>query len=197
VETIEYSITNTGATDTEHLRTVINAIKTIAGNNASWQTPSNMSDPLSVATSIAGIIGLAKEVTTILAQYISNVKSAHGDAARLQNELTAFCYVLDQLRGLLRTEELQGTCFNGTSVLVSVLGFASFHVQDLYKELDKLNAASDSKLTEFFERLKWPLRQEGYEKAVASLRQLAQYFDFSLNISNRLIYVYSKRILVR
>jgi hypothetical protein len=93
-----------------------------------------MSDPLSISASVAGLIGLATEVTKILKDYVSSVKSAHEDATRLLKEITALCFVLDQLKDLLRKDELQGSFFEKTCVLVSVLGVTSANIEDLYKK---------------------------------------------------------------
>jgi hypothetical protein len=142
-----------------------------------------LADSLSVSASIVGLIGLAKEVLVILANYAGNVKSAHEDAGRLNKELTALCFVLDQMREFLRQENLRETCFNDTSVLVSTLGLSSFHVRNLFKKLDKFGA-TNSKVGDFFERMKWPLRQDECEKAVVALNRLAQYLQFSLTVSN-------------
>jgi uncharacterized protein YccT (UPF0319 family) len=146
-----------------------------------------MSDPLSVSASIAGLIGISKEVATIIANYVSAVKSAPENARRLQDELTALCSVLGEMRALLRQERLLGTSFNQTSVLISVVDVASFQVEKLYRKLDKFSIPNNNKVAEFFERMKWPLREDECEKVVVQLQRLAQCFHFSLNVSNWLV----------
>ncbi|KAI5815999.1 hypothetical protein BZA77DRAFT_344514 [Pyronema omphalodes] len=144
-----------------------------------------MSDPLSVSASIAGLIGISKEVVTIIANYVSAVKSAPENVRCLQNELTALNFVLDEMRNLLREEELLGTSFDRTSVLISAVDVASFQIKDLYTKLDKFRIPKNNKAAEFFERMKWPLRADECEKAVVQIQRLAQCLHFSLNISNR------------
>ncbi|CCX34599.1 hypothetical protein FPQ18DRAFT_25789 [Pyronema domesticum] len=146
-----------------------------------------MADPLSVSANVAGLIGLANEVGKIPVNYASNVKSAHEDAHCLQKELTALCHVLEQMRSLLREEKLQGTRFEETAALVSVLGFTNHQVNELYKKLDKLSIqANKNKLADFWERIRWPLKKDECDKAMEEMRRLAQYFQFSLTAANRL-----------
>jgi hypothetical protein len=144
-----------------------------------------MSDPLSVSASIVGLIGLTNEVLKIVGEYTSGVKSAHEDATRIHRELTALCFVLQQMCDLLRREQLQGTSFDDTSVMVSVLGFTSAQIKDLYKKLALERFGADNKVAELWEKMKLPLRQDDCEKAVAALHRLVQYFEFSLSVSNR------------
>ncbi|KAI5788094.1 hypothetical protein FPQ18DRAFT_307588 [Pyronema domesticum] len=153
-----------------------------------------MSDPLSVSASIAGLIGITNEVVKIVAKYASGVKSAHEDATRLHKELTALGFVLQKMCDFLCGEKIQGTSFDDTSVLVSVLGFTSTQINDLYKKLALEKLSADNKVTELWEKMKWPLRQDDCEKAVAALHRLAQYFQFSLSVtsSSFLVQTYSE-----
>lgn len=146
-----------------------------------------MSDPLSVSASIAGLIGITNEVVKIVAKYASGVKSAHEDATRLHKELTALGFVLQKMCDFLCGEKIQGTSFDDTSVLVSVLGFTSTQINDLYKKLALEKLSADNKVTELWEKMKWPLRQDDCEKAVAALHRLAQYFQFSLSVTSRFL----------
>jgi hypothetical protein len=147
-----------------------------------------MADPLSVSASIAGLIGLANEVAKILAQYISNVISAHEDAHRLHKELAALCHVLEQFRGFLRSQDaLPQTHFDKTSTLLSVLGFTTSKVNGLYKKLDKLGASHGGITADLVERMKRPLHRHECEELVKELRRLVRCFQFSLNIENWLV----------
>jgi hypothetical protein len=74
-------------------------------------------------------------------------------------------------------------------VLVSVLGFTKWQVDDLYKKPDGIRVPRESKglgdkMKDWWERLKWPMRKEECEKAMEELRRLAGYFQFSLVASN-------------
>lgn len=61
------------------------------------------------------------------------------------------------MRKLLLQQELDGACFNDTSVLVSVLSFTSARIKNLYKKLLTLNIPKN-RLAGVIERMKWPLR---------------------------------------
>ncbi|KAI5815984.1 hypothetical protein BZA77DRAFT_264639 [Pyronema omphalodes] len=146
-----------------------------------------MSDPLSVAASIVGLIGLVNEVSKILITYVSAVKSAPEEATRLQSELTVFGTVLNQFREFLRKEQLgqlEGSHFSDISFLLSILGFTSSQLNELYRKLDKLSPHGGSKVAEFWEKLKWPMKKEDCEKTMVTLHRLAQCLQFSLQVSN-------------
>jgi hypothetical protein len=151
-----------------------------------------MSDPLSVSASIAGLIGLATQVTSVLKNYIDRAKSAHEDAKRLLNELLTLCSVLDQMRDLLCGEDaqLKGSSFGDTSLLISVLGSTNYHVDKLYKKLSKFSTPNSNKLVDIWDRLTWPLANDDYEKSVADLHRLAQVFHASLTASNWFVFRY-------
>lgn len=106
-----------------------------------------MADPLSISASIAGIIGLTNEVAKIVTAYVVGVK-----------------YVLEQMLDLLRNEQWENTVFKQTPVLISVLGFTKWQVDDLYKKLDSIRVARESKglgdkMKDWWERLKWPMKK--------------------------------------
>ncbi|KAI5815998.1 hypothetical protein BZA77DRAFT_369374, partial [Pyronema omphalodes] len=146
---------------------------------------SAMSDTLSIAASIAGLMTFSKEVITIVANYVSGVNSVLENVRCLQNELTTLHSGLDGMRNLLREEELLRTSFDQTSVLISAVDVASFQIKDLYTKLDKFRIPKNNRAAEFVERMKWPLRADECEKAVVQIQRLAQCLHFSLNISNR------------
>jgi hypothetical protein len=145
-----------------------------------------MADPLSIAASVAGLIGLANEVGKIIANYVGSVKSAPDDAERLRTELTALSFVLEQMNKVLPQEELYDACFDDNSVLASVLGFTSARIKDLYKKLLTLNSTKN-RVAGVIERMKWPLRQEECQKAMEELCRLAQCFHIPLTVSNWLV----------
>lgn len=149
-----------------------------------------MGDTISEAVNTAFIYHhyhcLASEVTRFLMDYTDSVKSAPSDAHRLYQEITAFSFVLEQMRRLLLQGKLEAS-FGDTCVLYSVVKFSETHIGDLYKKLCKVGASNSNKLSDLVERIKWLLQKEECEKTVASLNRLSQYFQFSLGVSNRLV----------
>lgn len=121
-------------------------------------------DPLSVAASIAGLIGLANEMTRILAAYGANIKSDHEDSRSLLQELAALRFALEKMCILIRGERMRTVSLSRISALISVLSFTSLHIQGLYKKLNKFKIAI--RIPEFIERRKWPLLQDECEKEI-------------------------------
>lgn len=98
-----------------------------------------MSDPLSIAVSVAGLISLANEVEKIIASYVSSVRSAPDDVECLRTELTALSFVLKEMRKLILQQKLDDACFDDNFSVASVLSFTSDRIKDLYKKLPTLN----------------------------------------------------------
>ncbi|KAI5816001.1 hypothetical protein BZA77DRAFT_264682, partial [Pyronema omphalodes] len=144
-----------------------------------------MSDPLSIAASIAGVVTFSTTAIQIIANYVSAVKSAPENAQRLHNELIALNSVLHEMRALLCEGETLRTSFDQTSVLMSAVNVASLQMKDLYTKLEKFRISKNNTAAEVFKRMKWPLCADDYDKAIVQIQRLAQYLHFSLNISNR------------
>lgn len=144
-------------------------------------------DPFSVSTGLAGFLSLTIEITKVLKEYIGNVKSAKEDALTLSTELASLGFVLNQLVKFLRSNDsdLQGTCFDQTSVLHSVIAICKDKLEHVYKRLEKFHkAVTAGKLHGLFERLKWPFEKEECESAIKTLRSCSQIFSFSLSVAN-------------
>ena len=62
-------------------------------------------DPLSLAASIAGIVGLAESVVRKGYQYLKAVKDCDEDVRKLIVETNVFCGAIDRLAKLVKNEE--------------------------------------------------------------------------------------------
>lgn len=77
-------------------------------------------DPLSIAASVAGLVGLAVQVAPSLREYFSDVKHAREDVDRYANEIYALVEVCEQLQVFLRTDATATeACFKTTESVLS------------------------------------------------------------------------------
>ena len=73
-----------------------------------------MSDPLSVAGSIAGVVSLADTGSRLVFKYARSTLHAKGDIGRLASEIKTFAGILQSLRVLAGRLEEEGQPFDST-----------------------------------------------------------------------------------
>jgi len=64
-----------------------------------------MSDPLSIAASIAGLISLVQTLTPLLVRYVDSTRSYPTEFKALIAEIQSFCGILSQLKHVLENVE--------------------------------------------------------------------------------------------
>lgn len=138
-------------------------------------------DPLSIATGVAGLLSLAKELVKIIIDYTGDVKSATRDARSVLTEVTALSHVLQQLVDFLRKDDTNSKCrFRETSALCSVIAICKNHIETLYRKV-KFQGKPEKDL---LGRLKWPFEKQECQEIVEVLHRCSQTFTFSLQIAN-------------
>jgi hypothetical protein len=149
-------------------------------------------DPFTLSTGVVGFLSLAFQITQILNDYVSRLKSAPQEAQTLLMEVTTLSLVLDQLVKFLQSEDAKGNSFNQTSVLCSVMMVCQSNIEGLYKKLDGVYGADKAKreklhgvemVARIFERLKWPFSKVECQQIVKTLHRCTQTFEFSLTVS--------------
>src|SRR5438034_3416701 len=134
-------------------------------------------DGLSIVTSVAGIASLAIQLTQVLHDYCSNVRSAFKDIENLAQEMEALGKVLKRLETFLDEEDMKGNRFDqSASVLASAIKTCGATLRDLEKSL---KGPAERSAGKFIERLMWPFRKEEVQKMVESLRRYNHIFQFS------------------
>ena len=132
-------------------------------------------DPLSIAASVAGIIGLTGQTLKVTKTLVHDARHGKEAAAELHNGLSILHYNLSRLDDFLRSES-GALKFQDTSVLVS----SSFAYRGRLELLqNKLDNASKSRLTP----LKWPLNNVEHRQTIEELRAYGQCIQFSLTIN--------------
>lgn len=139
-------------------------------------------DPLSLSASIAGLLSLSLEVTKILTNFFSIVKSASSEASSLVTEVTALSHVLETLFEILRSDDPEVTTFNEQSVLCSIISAYQEHIGSLFKTIMKLRSV---KTEGVLGRLAWPYKKEDCLNRVQILHRYVQTLQVLLIKSNR------------
>jgi hypothetical protein len=126
-----------------------------------------VADPLSVSTSIVGVLGFAAQVIKLIDTYRGSFKSAHLGAQALCTEVSAIESVLQRLTDFLNTtvDEVAVTFVEGCVLRTAVdeCGEIIKRLYMLFSRLAKsLKEGSGAKgvVVVFVEKLKWPSKKE-------------------------------------
>jgi hypothetical protein len=80
-----------------------------------------MIDPLTAATSVAGLLSLTIQVSQMLNEQVRTLKNAPNDAQELLDELELLRQVLTGLKAFLDAQGVKGHAFKETSVLINAI----------------------------------------------------------------------------
>jgi hypothetical protein len=139
-----------------------------------------MMDPLTPATSVAGLLSLAIQVSQILSDQIRTVKNAPKDAQELLDEFQLLRQVLTSLEAFLNAQALKGYVFKGTSVLVNAIRGCGDKVTTVKLRLEKL--VQKHGFAQMIERGKWFYDHSEHQELVTSLHRYLGMFQISLNV---------------
>ncbi|KAH0561957.1 hypothetical protein GP486_003334 [Trichoglossum hirsutum] len=139
-----------------------------------------MTDPFSVGTGIASIIGVALQLTIITKEFASGWKNCPDEVSSLHQELTCLQDVLENLEAFLRNESNHH--FEKTSALYSAAGEYVLKLESLRKKLQRHVPTEGNKIRQALERVKWPLERREVQKTLLELQRYAQLFNFAMSI---------------
>lgn len=117
-----------------------------------------MADPLSVASSAAGLISLADTVFRLIFKYARSAANAKEEVKNAADEIQALTGVLQSLRVLVSGLEAEGQTFDPAlrahhlGTLSSILGRIQQRVGKAQKKFE-----NSSKTQQRLQQLKWPL----------------------------------------
>lgn len=135
-----------------------------------------MTDPLSIATGVAGLIQLAGLVIGQCYRYGCGVSSAPDEARRLVAEVTSVSGVLVGVQGVVKHGNPSGYQFD------SLLQELRLLLQKLSTKLQKESPDFGlSKGRRTLNRLLWPLRKGETEELVSALERHKNSFSLGLN----------------
>jgi hypothetical protein len=151
-----------------------------------------MTDPLSIAASVVGFVGIAGKIIGILDNYIGSVRAAPQEGRSLLTEVTVIQDVLNRLEEFLHGSGDGITeIFANKYVLQLAMDECKCHLTELYKTLGRLPRAKKSvaSAVEMIDRWRWPLRKDDYYKTIMALSRLLKIFEFSLSVSSLYVLV--------
>lgn len=139
-----------------------------------------MMDALTLATSVAGLLSLAIQVSQILSDQIRTVANAPQDAQDLLDELQLLRQVLTSLEAFLKAQAAKGYVFEGTSVLVNAIRGCGDKITAVKLRLEKL--VRKQGVAQLIERGKWFYDHAERHDLVTSLHRYLGMFQISLNV---------------
>ncbi|KAH7226970.1 Pleckstrin homology domain-containing protein [Fusarium oxysporum] len=140
-----------------------------------------MSDPLSVATSIAGLISITVEAVKFLSPYVSAAKETPQVAAHVYSEVQSTQVILMGLQSLtknLGSVKVQHAALIGVNQVVAVLTDGVLLYSELHKELQSLQAKDGAEKVPLRGRLQWVWK----ESTFVTLLNRLQSFKSSMTL---------------
>jgi hypothetical protein len=135
-------------------------------------------DPLSVASGIAGLLGVALRVGMTIGVYTSAVKGASKDAQKLEREVEAFTFVLKQLNDFLQSKDAAHVVFEPTCVLLVATNSCDKELGDLQKKLEK--HSKGDKTARLIHMLTWPFTDKENKDTIDAIHRWTQLYSLSL-----------------
>ncbi|SCO80805.1 uncharacterized protein FRV6_05018 [Fusarium oxysporum] len=124
-----------------------------------------MSDPLSVAASIAGLISITVEAVKFLSPYVSAAKETPQVAAHVYSEVQSTQVILMGLQSLtknLGSVKVQHAALIGVNQVVAVLTDGVLLYSELHKELQSLRAKDGAEKVPLRGRLQWVWKESTF-----------------------------------
>ncbi|KAM0079632.1 hypothetical protein ACKRZS_008243 [Fusarium odoratissimum] len=140
-----------------------------------------MSDPLSVAASIAGLISITVEAVKFLSPYVSAAKETPQVAAHVYSEVQSTQVILMGLQSLtknLGSVRVQHAALIGVNQVVAVLTDGVLLYSELHKELQSLRAKDGAEKVPLRGRLQWVWK----ESTFVTLLNRLQSFKSSMTL---------------
>ncbi|KAF8246352.1 hypothetical protein K440DRAFT_366346 [Wilcoxina mikolae CBS 423.85] len=142
-----------------------------------------MADPLSIASSIAGLITLVGSLIQLSSSYASNNTDDLLDRLRLLDQ------VLQKLEAFLRSEDTDKCFLDKESVLFRAINSCQEKLENVFDKLERTSKKRAlSSLSAGIKSLKRPFVEESYKELIANLDGYIQTFGFSLSIDGWYIY---------
>ncbi|TVY77089.1 Rho guanine nucleotide exchange factor scd1 [Fusarium oxysporum f. sp. cubense] len=140
-----------------------------------------MSDPLSVAASIAGLISITVEAVKFLSPYVSAAKETPQVAAHVYSEVKSTQVILMGLQSLtenLGSVKVQHAALIGVNQVVAILTDGVLLYSELHKELQSLRAKDGAEKVPLRSRLQWVWK----ESTFVTLLNRLQSFKSSMTL---------------
>jgi hypothetical protein len=142
-----------------------------------------MSDPLSVAGTIAGLVGVAIQLSQVSYQYVASIKGSSKAWSSYIQELSALTAVLLRLQAAAEVPE------RGSTLTIREPHVSADAVNECVSELQQVKTKLDAKLARGgimgkFEALAWPFSEMDTQKKVDMLHRFHSLFSSALLADN-------------
>lgn len=138
-----------------------------------------MSDPLSVAASVAGLLSLTIQVSQLLYTQIHVIKHAPKDARDLLHEIEAIEGALRGLVAFLREHGIDEDNFSPNSMLSNAVSGCTLKIVAINSRVEKLNKGG---LGSMLERGKWLYQKDERSAIISTLHRNLSIFQLSLSV---------------
>ncbi|KAI3587306.1 hypothetical protein IWW34DRAFT_712031 [Fusarium oxysporum f. sp. albedinis] len=132
-----------------------------------------MSDPLSVAASVAGLISITVEAVKFLSPYVSAAKETPQVAAHVYSEVQSTQVILMGLQNLtksLGSVKVQHAVLIGVDQIVAILTDGVLLYSELHKELQSLRAKDGMEKVPLRGRLQWVWKENTFITLLSRLQ---------------------------
>lgn len=138
-----------------------------------------MIDPFTLATGVAGLIGVAIQVTQITSQFLGDVGNATSEARDLHSEMVLFTKALEEFNAFLKGPAMEWSSITDGSVLISLVSACESKLKSLNCVLSPY-ALKNSAGKSVMRQLQWPLKKRDTYQKTQDLHRLATAMQFSL-----------------
>ncbi len=125
---------------------------------------STMTDLISMRFDVAGILGLALQLSPIIASYVNGVRHAPEHIQDLRQPLDALIKTLDRLDSVLKIESAKGPAFSERAFLYTTRDACNKRLTAISTKLRTSTKAG--RVSQALHRFTWPLNAES-TKAIA------------------------------
>jgi len=139
-----------------------------------------MAEPVSVSFGVAGLLGLAVQLSPIVASYVDGVRHAPEHIEDLRQELDALIKTLERLDSFLNTESAKGPAFNGLAFIYTTKDSCDKRLTVLSAKLR--TSAESGRVRQALHRLTWPLNSASTKAIAQDLCRYSATFHFALSI---------------
>lgn len=136
-------------------------------------------DPLSIVAGVAGLMRLTIEVSHRITTFYQAAKHASKSVQDIQEELSLMQTVLEQLKSLLQSGDLETNSIAQTSVLTAAIRSCSQSIESIAAKLPK---SKPDALSRAKDALRWPFNEKEVLKFLETLRRHMSTFQFALTI---------------
>jgi cell division control protein 24 len=150
-----------------------------------------MSDPLSVAASVAGLISITVEAVKFLSPYVSAAKETPQVEAHVYSEVQSTQVILMGLQNLtksLGSVKVQHAVLIGVDQIVAILTDGVLLYSELHKELQSLRAKDGMEKVPLRGRLQWVWKENTFITLLSRLQSFKSSMALVLMILQRYVH---------